>query len=186
MHIWIQRPRCRRLKTVSRITRSGAEVAILVTGSGTPEAGTVHAMIRSGRLGTRQRASTGGHRSEARPTGITRICRIAGVAQAHTHAQLGIFHRGLDGHDDRRTRLRQSVISEPKYALRNSRSAGRTGEPRSACSVGTNQVATAAFVPPGFAAREARAGLIGHFSSLGRGFMPTKSRMRRNGTTGLN
>jgi hypothetical protein len=31
----------------------------------------------------------------------------------HAHAQVGIFHRGLDGHDDRRIRLRHFVIGEP-------------------------------------------------------------------------
>src|SRR5215471_20905510 len=43
-------------------------------------------------------------------TRIYRTWRIADVAKAHTHARLGIFHRGLDGYNDRRTRLRHSVM----------------------------------------------------------------------------
>src|SRR5690348_11131767 len=43
-----------------------------------------------------------------------RSCRIAGVDQTNTHAQLGIFHQGLMTHDDHRIRrLRHFVKGEP-------------------------------------------------------------------------
>jgi hypothetical protein len=46
-----------------------------------------------------------------------RECRCAGVAQAHTHAQLGIFHAGLNGYDDRRTCLRHLVTKASRTPI---------------------------------------------------------------------
>jgi len=45
----------------------------------------------------------------ARIERVTRYCRIGGVAQTHTHAQPGYSIEGLDGHDDRGTRMSHSL-----------------------------------------------------------------------------
>jgi hypothetical protein len=63
--------------------------------------------------------SVGLRRAQTGPYGVrtTSRSRIADVVQTHTHAQIGILHRALDGYDDCRAHLRHFVIRRAERRL---------------------------------------------------------------------